>query len=87
MLHEVTKGYQGLQRAKRSYKWLLGVTGGYKGFKGLQEVTGVTRSYREVTGDYKGLQVVTGGFLQAVFLTHDIYPHPNPRRPPRTHEI
>ena len=41
MLHEVTKGYQGLQRAKRSYKWLLGVTGGYKGFKGLQEVTGL----------------------------------------------
>ena len=41
----------GIQEVKRGYRWLQGVTRGYKGLRGLQRVT----------GSYRGLQGVTRG--------------------------
>ena len=46
-----TEGNKGLQIIRNCYKWLRGVTKGYKGYKGLQ---GVTKGY-------KGLQRVKRG--------------------------
>ena len=49
-IHEVTRGYRGLQGVTGGYKGLQGVT---RGYKGLQRVTGGDKELRATTKDHK----------------------------------